>query len=203
MEAYKGSRGTALLILSLRTIPAMLYIIPMPKCYKQAVTQAIIPTVSVLRSWKRTVYGSTHTRYQHFDRQSMKRACPWQRLLLHIGDKTTLTRFSIVWTTVNTLNVSVRHLTIGLCEEHCRRLQNTDSATLTHSSAVSPSHDTHKTNVHHMSVRTPGRIYTKFNTNIRTSKPSQSETPSDLLQVLIGERTATRYGMDDSGFEPW
>ena len=38
------------LILILRTILAMLYIIPMQKCYNQAATQAIIPTVAVLRS---------------------------------------------------------------------------------------------------------------------------------------------------------
>jgi hypothetical protein len=100
----------------------------------------------------------THTRYQHFDRQSMKRACPWQRLLLHIGDKTTITRLSIVWTTANTLNVSVRHLT-GMCEEHCRRLQNTDSDTLAQCSTVSPSRDTHKSNVHHVCENPWANLY--------------------------------------------
>jgi len=61
---------------------------------------------------------------------------------------------------------------------------------MTQSSAVSQSHDTH-TNVHHMSVRTPGRIYTKFNTNIRTAKPPQTDTSSDLIRVLIGVRAET------------
>jgi hypothetical protein len=52
-------------------------------------------------------------------------------------------------------------------------------------------------------VRTPARIYTKSSTDIKTSKPSQTETFSDLLQMLIAEWTATRYEMDGSGFEPW
>jgi len=118
----------------------MLYIIPTPKCYSRLLHRPSL-RVSVLRSWKETVYASTHTRYQHFDRQSMKRACPWQRLLLHMGDKTTIARISIVWTTTNTLNVSIRHLTTGLCEEHCRRLQNT--VTLWHSPLLSLSLMTH------------------------------------------------------------
>jgi hypothetical protein len=198
MEAYKGSRGIAPLILNLGTIPAMLYTIPMQKCYKQTVTQAIIPTVSLLWSWKEIVYGNrqtdrhTHTRYQHFDRQTMKRAYPWQRLLLRIGDKTKITRFATVWTTASTVNGSVRHFTAGLCAEQCRRLQNTDTDTVAQSFAACPQHDPHKTNVHHTSsVRTPGRIYTKFNTNI-------SITNSDFLWFTTGvnrrgQRLATEW----------
>jgi hypothetical protein len=52
-----------------------------------------------------------------------------------------------VSTTASTLNVSVWHLTADLCEDQCRRLQNTDTDTLAQSSAVCPSHDTHKTNI--------------------------------------------------------
>jgi hypothetical protein len=127
MEAYNGSRGLAPLILNLGTIPAMLYTIPMQKCYKQAVTQAIIPTVSLLWSWMEIVYGKTHT-HTHTKVSALwppkhEKGIPLTKTAAAYRRQNDDHAF-LVCTTANTLNVSVRHLTAGLCE--CRRLQNTD-----------------------------------------------------------------------------